>query len=328
MRRGERFYRYELQAVTLSATNANGVLHAAPTAAGETPVVWWDKQGNPAAHDDSDVQLAILSWTPDPTPAAALRTETRDKSMKDKWGTICDEVAEETGVLWTFFGKAPGPSASGWTLVGIPYPDKPGTTRSSRPSTIMIVTEPWRTGTLADALVNVVPASVAALAGVAARMLIAPKTRRQLVPRVAGDPAIDQLLSEFPPPDLRDLPDAIRLDTSGMRQVRALVFVPEETGRLRLRGRDVNGNETGFQVDIEPDYVAMSQLPRRWNDPNGPWTSVVSQLYALASDGPRLQFFDITLPEGTASVDIGLIYFSEEEEIARFRRWGSWRSRS
>ncbi|RWP30700.1 hypothetical protein [Mesorhizobium sp.] len=322
VRRGERFYRYEVQSVTLSATNADGVPHATPTAAGETPVVWWDKQGNPAAHDDSDVQLALLSWTPDPTPAAALRTETRDKYIKDKWGTICDEVAEETGVLWTFLRKAPGPSTSGWTLVGIPYPDPPGTTRSSPPSTIMTVSEPWRSGTLADALVNVLPAYVLASTGIAARLLIAPKTRRKLMPRVEGDPAVDQLLSEFPQPDLGELPDTIRLDTSGMRQIRALVFVPQETGRLLLRARDSNGKEIGFEVDIEPDYLGFSQLPRRWNDPSGPWAQIVSDMYAYASDGPTFTFFDITLLEGTACVDIGLIYYSEEEEVSRMRRWG------
>ena len=86
VRRGERFYRYTFKSLQLSATQISGAPLPSPVDAGDTPTVWWDRYGKPTTGDDNDVQLALLSWTPDPTPAAAERTTSLDTRVTDRLG--------------------------------------------------------------------------------------------------------------------------------------------------------------------------------------------------------------------------------------------------
>ncbi len=320
VQRGERFYRYEVKSVRLTAAGADD-----PVEKGDTPVVWWDRQGNPAAHDDSDVQLALLDWIPDPTPAAALRTQARDAAMLEKWGTVCSDIAKEASVFWTFQGKASGASASGWTLVGTPWPDPPGTIRSSPPPVILKVTEPWRTGTIADSLVRVGAAFVIGPPSARIAFLVPPSTGRDLLPRVAGDGSVKQLLALVPPADLRGLADAIRLDTHGMRGIKGLYFVQQPISfavgvgrRLVIRGLDPDGQDMGFRTSTEATAVSFSQLPDRWNEPGSPWAPMVSAFYDAFPAETPFCFFDIELPEGTASVEIGIDYSPQEEVLRRY----------
>ncbi|MCX7304301.1 MAG: hypothetical protein NTV73_08170 [Hyphomicrobiales bacterium] len=317
VRRGERFYRYTVTSVSVEATDADGKPHAAPFQDGDKPVAWWDRHSNPASGEDSNVQLALLNWIPDPTPAAALRTKTRDTQIKSLWGTVCAEVADEAGVLWTFHGKAAGASVRGWTITGITWPDKSDKVRSTPPPTRLRITEPWRTGTLVDALMKAGPAQVVVQGG--ARVLLAPRTERFLRPRVDGDPAIQQVIDHLPPADLGDLADAIRLDTNGLRHIKGLVSIGQKAGRLLLRARGADGLPTGFEKEIEPDSVAFDQLPPPWQDQDGPWAAHTQPLFGFAGRPPS--FFELELDAKTAAVDIGFIYDSPSEEQNGTERW-------
>lgn len=317
VRRGERFYRYTITNISVEATDADGSLHSEPFRSGDNPVAWWDRQPNPTSDDDSDVQLALLDWIPDPTPAAALRTKTRDRQIRSRWGTVCTEIAAEAGVLWTFNGKAVGASAVGWTLTGIPWPDKTDKVRSTPPPTALRITEPWRTGTLVDALMKVGPALVAASGD--ARRLLTPRTARQLEPRVNGEPAIEQVMKHWPPPDLGDLADTVRLDTNGLRYIRCLVSIGQKSGRLFLRARDADGSATGFEQVVETTQLAFDDLPSPWNDLDGPWAALTKPLYGIS--GPQPSYFELALDDGTAAIDIGFIYDNPDEERIGTARW-------
>ena len=87
--------------------------------------------------------------------------ESLETTISERWGHICSDIAPPAQVLWTFDGKPIGPSAIGWQLTGVVWPDPPGTFRSSPTPTGLQVTETWRTGhTLADALQGTDPAVV------------------------------------------------------------------------------------------------------------------------------------------------------------------------
>ncbi|MBC7478365.1 MAG: hypothetical protein H7317_09775, partial [Pseudorhodobacter sp.] len=316
VKRADRSYRYAVTRLGFSCDAA------APVTAGETPLVWWDRKGNPAATDDSAVQLALLSWLPDPTPAAALRTESRDKHIIDRWGTACDVVARETGVLWTFLNAGQGPSARGWTLTGTAYPDDPGTVRSSPPSLTMAVTECWRTGQAADNFVKVMAASVTlGQNGPSCRYLLAPKTGRKLEPVAEGEGYIDSVLAAHAVADLLDLDDAVRLQTDGLRELRGLALMLDpEAGKLVVRGYDAQDG-VQFEDTAPANFPAFAQLPGRWTDPAGPWHAIVQLIYGDTSDLHKC-FFDFKLPPGTAYVTVGFAY--NDERVARLPRqiWG------
>ena len=313
VRRGERFYRYQLQNVTL--TPQGGGASVQP---GDTPVVWWDRAAHPASADDSDVQLALLDWIPDPTPVAALRTETRDEQITNRWGTICDDVAPATGVLWTFIGQPVGRQTNGWALQGLPFPDKPGQVRSSPPDRVMKVTEVWRTGTLLDAFLDVAPGEVLGMAGKAARYLKAPKTGNPIAPVVTDNDFVNQLLAETPLPELDRLQDSVRLDVgSDVVEIRGLVTTYPEEGYVVVRCIDANGQAIkDFQV-----LDGMSHpLPDHWV--RDPWKPIVASLTSFIGDDYPA-FFNITdVPEGTAAVHIGMIYARLGLQAEQQSLWG------
>src|SRR5207344_3451438 len=60
------------------------------------------------------------------------------------------------------FNRQPtGPSAAGWDLTGVPWPDGPGTYRSDHDIAHLLVTERWRCGdAAADRLRGIDPARV------------------------------------------------------------------------------------------------------------------------------------------------------------------------
>ena len=321
VRRGQRFYRYTLNSVTLSGTRSDGGPLDRQIGDGETPYVWWDRDGATPKNNDNDVQLALLSWLPDPTPAAAERTVTLDERVKERWGTICVGIAGPAAVLWTFRQSRLGPSTSGWTLTGTPWPDPPGTTRSAPPDPILRVSEPWRASNpLADTLVQVNPAYVLGSAAVLDRLLIAPHTGKVLTPRMVGDDVFNALFQELHPQPLNALADAVRLDTHGLRHIRVLLFVLEQVwskGLLEVRSLDAAGNATGFEQVLTPansrQVLTTNDLPGEWSDPASPWFPAVRdvlnawhQVYMALLPKPLLVFFEADLPAGTTQVEIGL----------------------
>lgn len=152
---GDRWWRYEVQSVTLT-----GPL-LPPPPDGKTPSTWWT--GAPAGTSVPVTALALLNWLPTPFSRALPYGEQLTTTVTDRWGTVCHPAAPAAPVLWTFDGKPTGPSAPGWRLDGIPWPDPPGTIRSAPVDADVRVTEPWRSGDpVVDLLQGTDPAVVVA----------------------------------------------------------------------------------------------------------------------------------------------------------------------
>ncbi len=134
VKRGRRWWRYSVESVTL-----HGGLSA-----GGRPAVWWVR----SATGDRllGASLALLDWLPDPTPRVVPYGQQLTTNVHQRWGTVCDDAAKPAPVLWTFHASPAGPSAGGWHLTGVPWPDDPGTVRSTPPPLGLTVTERWRCG--------------------------------------------------------------------------------------------------------------------------------------------------------------------------------------
>ncbi|MDC0759247.1 hypothetical protein POF51_00935 [Brevibacillus sp. AG] len=341
VRRGERFYRYTLKSIQLIGTDVNGAQLNPVIDEGETPIVWWDRSSKPSGGDDNEVQLALLSWIPDATPAAAERTTSLDLRIKNRWGNVCMEVAPPTKILWTFRQAPGGTSASGWRLQGLACPDSPGTFRSTPPETHLQVTEPWRSGDLlADGMTLVDPAFVCARQGKPDRLLVAPHTGIRLLPAIDDDQQFAHLLQTLRPGKLNALADAIRLNSDELRTVRVLLFVHPavwENGLLLLQSLDAAGNTTGFKQVIRPGtshvIADLSELPSEWKDTNRPWKPLTEgvcnfwfQSLSMIAERAKLVFYETDLPKGTTQIEIGLTNdFSDcgsKEELGFCPNWG------
>jgi hypothetical protein len=148
VQRGDMWYQYTLTKVEL----------VGPVTSGKTPAVWWNtKAGDKAL----EAQLALLSWVPNPTPAAVGSSSFLDESTAQSWGTVCQSAAPPAPVFWTFFFQILGPSNSGWKPFGLPYPDPPQTIRSAPPDLRLNLTERWRCGDqFVDNMRAIVPAEI------------------------------------------------------------------------------------------------------------------------------------------------------------------------
>jgi len=334
VRRGDRFYRYTLKSVTLTGVDANNQPLVSATTAGDAPVVWWDRKARPSGSEDNEVQLALLDWTPDATPAAAERTRSLDMRLQERWGQVCLPVARPANVLWSFRPLLVGPSASGWTLHGHPWPDDSNTWRSAPPDDALRVTEPWRSGNaVADALALAEPAMILGSPTVPDRLLVGPRTGTEIRPRVDGH-QLEALLQALRPQPLESLADALRLHIGGRRPqpeeglsfIRLLFFVSWsafESGVLVLRTLDVAGNETGPNLPIDKANARLiqdfSDLPGEWTDPGSPWAATTQAVYnawyhAYVGEfgEPPLVFLEAPLPAGAAQVEIGAIVDVED----------------
>ncbi len=148
VQRGEDVYRYDLKSVTLIGD----------LTVGHTPIVWWPQK---AGNDNKAAQLALLSYTPDPTPKALIRNDYLEESFEETWGTVCNRAAPPAPVFFSFLREALGPSEVGWLLDGVAWPDPPNTIRSSAPDLTLTVSERWRTGQSSiDNLLGIIPAEV------------------------------------------------------------------------------------------------------------------------------------------------------------------------
>lgn len=329
VRRGERFYRYTLRSVAL-----DGAIDA-----GETPVVWWDRQPQAVAGDDTEVQLALLSWVPDPTPVAAERTVSLDERVKRRWGDLCRPVAPPARVLWSFERAHLGPSPPGWTRQGVPWPDEPGTLRLSPPATTLTVTEPWRRDDqLLDALLRVTPAHLVGAAESPSRLLVAPRVDLSPRPLVATD-AFEELVTALAPPAPAYAPpggpcfaDSLRLRADGFASLRLLLFVDRrvwEEQALVVRPLDARFDAVGGDEAVAPPAARpvadVDDLPPEWRDPGGPWRATVEGVLDLwirylreAGDEGLLVTIALDLPPDTVHVDVGLDRRLEDDDT----RWG------
>ncbi|HRW19696.1 MAG TPA: hypothetical protein P5181_12705, partial [Dermatophilaceae bacterium] len=145
---GERWWAYQVTAVELVGAITSG----------STPSSWWNRSAPPATEPPA---LALLNWLPTPYSVAIPYGETLTEEVRRRWGNACRESARPAEQLWTFDQAPLGPSAPGWRLRGIPWPDAPGTVRSSPASSVLEVTEPWRCGDrVVDGLLGIDPATV------------------------------------------------------------------------------------------------------------------------------------------------------------------------
>lgn len=153
VRRGDPYYAYRLKGVTLSA----------PLSAGDTPIVWWtpDPGMSPLA-DESKIELALLSRVPSAHPSAVERSKHLEDSLDKAWSTVCDPVAPETAVLWTFEPAPNGASPAGWTLRGVAWPDNAGARRSKAPNLLLNVADPQSGAGPLNAIMPTNPARVIA----------------------------------------------------------------------------------------------------------------------------------------------------------------------
>ncbi|MFE7375673.1 hypothetical protein ACFU6E_13400 [Bacillus cereus] len=333
MPRGGRFYRYTIKSINLSATTSNCDPLNPVVGVGDTPVVWWDRTGKPTGGDDTDVQLALLSATPDPTPAAAERTKSLDDRVERRWGYLCKEIAPPTRVFWTFRESPSGPSTSGWTLRGVPWPDPPGTVRGNKPDTALNVSEPWRSGnSLADGLVDVDPAYIHATQGITDRFLVAPHTGLKLQPAV-DDQSLLNLLQTLRSTALDSLADAIRLDNDGFHSIRVLLFVHPvvlKNEYLILRGLNEKGHGNGFEKNITQTSSRiihhLGDLPSDWTYSLGPWKEITEGVcgYWFKRFGHLevpLVLFETVLPKDTCQVEIGLNHEFRDDSKNKLPNW-------
>jgi hypothetical protein len=162
--RGGEQYRYELTAIALERIDPSTGAVAGPAVQGPdvplvAPVVWWTLKD--ATDANAVAQLALLTWEPAPATKAIEKNEHLEETITERWGRVCDEAAPPADVLWTFRWEQPGPSADGWDLEGMAWPDPPHTRRSSPPETGLRVTERWRSGdNTLDVMRGIFPALV------------------------------------------------------------------------------------------------------------------------------------------------------------------------
>lgn len=105
------------------------------------PASFWKKPTDKPGDDESSVDLALLSWSPDPTPRAVQRSKELTDTVTDRWEVVCKQIAPATSVLYTFNQKPLGFNDAGWKLNGIAFPDPPGTIRSKPADTELFVFE-------------------------------------------------------------------------------------------------------------------------------------------------------------------------------------------
>jgi len=304
VQRGERLYRYRLSGVSLAAMG-----HVNPVIGEETPVVWWDDRNRTAPDSDTAVQLALLCAVPNPTPNAAIRTQTRDEWMTQRWGDLCKTVSSPRSVLWTF-GDAPvGGSIRGWTQHGLAYPPD-GEMHSKEPPTRLRVTEPWRSHPSIDPMLDVSPAYVRRLAQLDIRFLVSPVTGISLRPL---DPA---LLTPEGLPQLDDLADAVRLDAGPLRRIRGAFYAPDSPGAMAIRLRKFDGSYR----DLDPyPYSKVLQspadMPEEWKNDESGWASAIVKAGVMANFGSheKTYLFDIDNLDGVVAVEIGRTGAGESE---------------
>jgi len=138
--KGDEGFAYTLRQILLERIDPAGAAYTGSHA----PVTWQ------TLNDPSDPQpaaaLALLTWEPTPAPKIFEKSKKLEEMVKHRWGRTCDPAAPPTNVFWTFRHERPGPSAIGWALEGVAWPDPVGSKRSAAPDTALRVHERWRSG--------------------------------------------------------------------------------------------------------------------------------------------------------------------------------------
>ncbi|MEQ1504942.1 MAG: hypothetical protein ABMB14_22105, partial [Myxococcota bacterium] len=131
-KRGPNFLNYTLTGVELRLVTRGGqpVAPGTPTTTeGPRPYTWRTLAQQPSS-DGLPVGLALLDWKPTDVDKALVQGPALDSLVDGSWGQVCTPIADAAPILWTFGAQPTGPSPAGWRLVGEPWPDAPGSTRS------------------------------------------------------------------------------------------------------------------------------------------------------------------------------------------------------
>jgi hypothetical protein len=313
-RRGQAEYRYTVHSVTLTPDGG-----AAMTADGVQSVF---RTGNKTSGDDTNVQFALLDWSPDPADQIMLAGPDNDTRVGNSWGWVCTPVAEAANVLWTFLPCRPGPSVDGWQVGGNAFADAPGTRRSRPAPTLLTVHEPWRTDIASiDPLLGIDPAYIdqinVGVAGVfthvqttIARALAAPYERTPVPTGDDLEPLIERLRRTA---DVVGLLDAVSLSAGAATHVRVLLTVAVEMlklGQLVIRPLDADENAIGADIPI-PVLGAPGTPPSEWTASGFAGATDAARAIAYASatssaGGHRTVLADTKLPDGTQTLLVGI----------------------
>jgi hypothetical protein len=181
-KRGPNFLKYEISAIRLVLVSIGGIPAppgTSPVTAGPRPYTWRHPPQQ-VGSDGMPVELALLDWKPTNVDKAMVQGPGLDGVVDDRFGRVCERVAEAASVLWTFRHSAIGPSEAGWRLSGEAWPDPPGAKRSIPVETKVKVVETWRSGTFLDGLLPVIAAEVVGTSTACPR-----PPRRPIDPRIA-----------------------------------------------------------------------------------------------------------------------------------------------
>lgn len=158
--RGGEKYAYTMTRVILERIDPATGNSAGPAILGsEAPIVWWTLKD--ATEPSPTAQLALFTWEPAPATKAIEKSERLEETIRERWGTVCENAAPPAEVLWTYRWEPIGPSPVGWELEGIAWPDPPGTRRNGAADTQLKVRERWRSGDVQlDMMRGIFPALV------------------------------------------------------------------------------------------------------------------------------------------------------------------------
>ena len=267
--RSSELYRYKVVGLRLERVGSGGSVETVTLAGGDAPATWWTI--NDANEPSPNAQLALLTYQVTPATKALEYTDKLVEDVTRRWGTVCNPAAPPAAVLWTFKLEPLGPSATGWDLEGLAWPDPADSHRSVPPNTTLHVSEPWRTGDpQLDGLRGVVPAYVTGsvvachrkqqlphLSGILTRADDLPLVVREgLGPVVAHRPNGELLAADDPVRRLVATPLTTNLRISGTFYDKAVSAIPA------LRDLTAVG-ETGYTVDaLLRDNEAGTPIPR------------------------------------------------------------------
>ncbi|WP_121355640.1 OmpA family protein [Flavisolibacter nicotianae] len=284
----KRFVRYKLTSLSLSQPLLE---NSKPK-----PVNFWKKPTDKPGDDESSVDLALLSWSPDPTPRAVQRSKELTDTVTDRWEIVCKQIAPATSVLYTFNQKPLGLSDAGWKLAGVAFPDPPGTVRSKPADTELFVFEnrfPTDLPGILEAWLSI-RKTILTHAKVIGANVQEGAARFGRVLQLPFEAAITNPVDTQPdlPPETKEaiakfeaeniLIDAGELVGAELFLALAQKLVLPEKTLIRTLDKDFNVlsektiTDTGFT-----DVKLPTDLPPNWLLPSGPWTQGVAKIWLL-----------------------------------------------
>jgi large repetitive protein len=259
------------------------------------PANFWKKPTDKPGDDESSVDLALLSWSPDPTPRAVQRSKELTDTVTNRWEIVCKQIAPATSVFYTFNQKPVGFNDAGWVLNGIAFPDPPGTSRSKLPDTEIHVTEnrfPLDLPDVQEAWIalrksvlthsKVIGSPEAELAQRFGRVLQLP-FENEIIPEQSLQPDIPpetiEAIGQFEPENI--LIDADELAGAELFLCLGEKISPED---VMVRTLDINFQILSERTVTDTGFTTINQptdFPSTWTDAGSPWLIDFSKVVLL-----------------------------------------------